>query len=151
MERNHRKDIRNAAQFFTKEFLTQLFFKFIWRYGRKVITLPADTETTRTQPKRTPRNVSARKETTETKSVLYARVDVRCNCEQVLKSERGPLKQRKRTPRVNYSNDLARPLRRVFYRTKNNGLEVYFLSQWRRWRGVFAPANSERKENDSQI
>ena len=44
----------------------------------------------------------------------------------MLKSERGPLKRQKRTPRVNYSNELARPLWRVFYRTKSNGGGVFF-------------------------
>ena len=35
--------MRGASQFFTKEFLTQLFSKIICLYGRKVITLQPDT------------------------------------------------------------------------------------------------------------
>lgn len=46
----------------------------------------------------------------------------------MLKSERGPLKRQKRTPRANYRNELTRPLQRVFYRTKAEADGV-FLSQ----------------------
>ena len=37
------------------------------------------------------------------------------------------------------------PLHCVFYRTKSNG-EGAFISQWKRWRGVFAPAKANEKK-----
>ena len=61
--------------FFTKDFLTKLFFKNVWFIGYKVITLHADTGSDLTQLKRTPRNVSTRTETTETNCVLCSLFD----------------------------------------------------------------------------
>lgn len=71
MEQTHKpKRQQNAAKFITKDFLTKLFSKIICLFGFKFITLHADTGNDLTQPKRTPRNVSTRTDTTETKRAL---------------------------------------------------------------------------------
>ena len=62
MQRAHKN-----ALFVRLQFLRKYFFKIIWQYGIKVLTLQADTGSDLTQQKRTPRNVSTRTETTETK------------------------------------------------------------------------------------
>ena len=52
------------------QFLRKYFSKIICLYGRKVITLHADTGNDLTQLKRTPRTVSTRMDTTGTKCAL---------------------------------------------------------------------------------
>ena len=71
MEQTHQQqNARKNALFARLQFLIKDFFKIVWRYSIKVLTLQADTGNDLKQQKRTPRAVSERMDTTETNAPL---------------------------------------------------------------------------------